>query len=386
MAGEIIKGLFGISPYELSKQREQEGSAQDYRLAQLSPEQMLQYHAVSGARAMGEGIRGVFNVQDPQMRDSTVVDATTRRMAQSGVDLNSSTGLKQLLAELNQQGVSPQIMQRVGEAAQQYAMREQQIAAQASQQQQEAAMREAIAALPPDATPDQIAAVTRQFAEPDSVFRGAAYLQRIEQENKVKLAQQAAAGASAQALAMLKAQQAKELERLKASLKTSGGDSGGDKPSNSRDRKFEMEVEERIQGYETLDRSMSDVEKILDREGGIYTGNTYNELMKQATKQTGGFFGNKAKMQNTEEMMNVIRQNIIPMLANFKPASDSDIRVLESMLSGDTKLDEKTIRTTAKQWRDVAKREIGWRSKYLKNPSEGKRPPEKDPLGLFQGE
>lgn len=385
MANEIIKGLFGISPTELAQQRDAQQQASNYQLARLSPSEMAQYQGLQGASMIGQGVRSLFNVQDPEMRDSTVVDATTRKMAQSGVDLNSSTGLKQLLAELNQQGVSPQIMQRVGEAAQQYAIREQQMTAQNAEAQREAAMREAIAALPPDATPDQIAAVTRQFAKPDSVFSSASYLQRIEQENKVKLAQLAAEGASAQALATLKAQQAKELERLKASLKTSGGE-GGDKPANSRDRKFEMDVEERIQGYETLDRSMADVEKILNRDAGIYTGNTFNELMKQAAKQTGGAIGNKAKMQNTEEMMNVIRQNIIPMLANFKPASDSDIRVLESMLSGDTKLDEKTIRTTAKQWRDVAKREIGWRSKYLKNPSEGKRPPEKDPLGLFQGE
>lgn len=385
MAGEIIKGLFGISPQELAQQREQQNQASSFQLAQLSPEQMAQFHAIQGGNNIRSGLNSLFNVQDPQMKEASLLDGTARKLSQMGVDLNTSKGLQQLAQELQQQGASPESLQRIGMAAQQMGDQEMQRGMLKKNMEREQQMQDVMANLPTGATPEQIYQATLPFLTPEEANKPAAYLLRIEAEQKAALEKLKAQGASAAELEALRQKNRLELERLKASLKTSEVSGGGSSEGMAKpaEIKTDMGLQRAVDDAEDFLGTTDKALEILRNKDGIYAGSLGQKFEMYAARELGG---NQARVQKTEELVRTLASNVLPFLEKFKPASDSDIRVIMGMLGGDIDLNPKTIENILVSWRQKgqtmkqrAERDL---SKYSRKPANKGATSDNDPLGL----
>lgn len=171
MATQGIQGLFGGmgTPEEMQQQLTEQKALQ---FATMSPQQQTSYNIYKNTGNLGRGLASAFgvDVQDPTVRQATLL----RQMAMQ-FDTNTPEGLKQMAQAL--QSTNPELGMRVMQQAQ--AMEEQMAktrgaAAEAQKKelsvQQEAALRNELAALGPNATQEDILKAVTKYGSADKVM------------------------------------------------------------------------------------------------------------------------------------------------------------------------------------------------------------------------
>jgi len=207
MANEVFKGLFGFSPQELTQQRNNEMYSRNFQQAQLDPNQQLRLIGLQSGSMVGEGLKSLgqqlFNIEDPQMKEATMLDQAARQATAAGLDLSSSEGLLGLASSLSQQGASPRVLAMLGQQIQAAKLNEAKLSTQQAQgakytneaqrvqdeATRENAMRAELAALPPDATDEQRYAVVMKYGNPDKVLSGIDYRARLASEKEARTEQ-----------------------------------------------------------------------------------------------------------------------------------------------------------------------------------------------------
>jgi len=171
MATQGIQGLFGGmgTPEEMQRQAVEQKALQ---FATMTPQQQMSYNIYKNTGNLGRGLAGAMgvDVQDPAVRQATML----RQLAMQ-YDTNTPEGLKQMAQAL--QGTNPELGMKVMQQAQM--MEEQQAktkgaVAEAQKKelsvQQEAALRNELAALGPDATQEDILKAVTKYGSADKVM------------------------------------------------------------------------------------------------------------------------------------------------------------------------------------------------------------------------
>jgi len=166
-----IQGLFGgiSTPEEMQRQLTEQKATQ---FATMTPQQQTSFNIYKNTGNLGRGLAGAMgvDVQDPQIRQATML-----RQLASQFNTNTPEGLKQMAQAL--QATNPELGMKVMQQAQ--AMEEQQAktrgaTAEAQKKelsvQQEAALRNELAALGPDATQEDILKVVTKYGSADKVM------------------------------------------------------------------------------------------------------------------------------------------------------------------------------------------------------------------------
>lgn len=113
MANEVFKGLFGFSPEELTRQREAADTAMNYQAAQLDPFQQARFQGLqsysSAARNLNTIGQKLFDIQDPQMRDATIIEQAFKSVDRP----DSVEGINSIIMQAKQAGASPQALERL---------------------------------------------------------------------------------------------------------------------------------------------------------------------------------------------------------------------------------------------------------------------------------
>lgn len=171
MATAPQMGLFGGmgTPEEMQRQMTEQKAMQ---FATMSPQQQTSYNIFKNTANLGRGLAGAMgvDVQDPAIRQATML----RQLAMQ-YDTNTPEGLKQLASAL--QSTNPELGMRVMQQAQ---VMEEQLAktrgaaAEAQKKelsvQQEAALRNELANLGPNATQEDILKAVTKYGSADKVM------------------------------------------------------------------------------------------------------------------------------------------------------------------------------------------------------------------------
>jgi len=245
----IVQGLFGITPESYQEQRDAEAYKRAAAFGQMDPMQAARTSIFYGANQLGGAIGGMLGAEDPQMRLYSQRNALAKQF-----DLTTLDGLTKYAAALQQAGdtqgalgaigIGRQMTQELARTAQlQAAQRASMATAEKTELsvEQERKLRNAIVALGPDATQEQILGEVTKYGSPDKVLavlqgtadRAAANQSRLDAVNaanqaKIDAAKVVAdarieaaklAGATALQIAQLRADSARELRQLATSLK-----------------------------------------------------------------------------------------------------------------------------------------------------------------------
>ena len=231
-----IQGLFGGmgTPEEMQQQLVDQKAAQ---FASMTPQQQTSFNIYKNTGNLGRGLAGAMgiNVQDPAVRQATML-----RQLASQFDTNTPAGLKQMAQAL--QATNPELGMRVMQQAQ---MMEEQMAktkgatAEAQKKeltvQQEAALRNELANLGPDATQEDILKAVTKYGSADkvmSVLQSAADKatqreQAVQMQRERLDAQMEAAkerGANAKELAQMRIDSNQVIAGMMASIRQQGID------------------------------------------------------------------------------------------------------------------------------------------------------------------
>jgi len=171
MATQGIQGLFGGmgTPEEMQRQLTEQKAMQ---FATMTPQQQSSFNIYKNVGNLGRGLAGAMgvDVQDPAVRQATML----RQLAMQ-YDTNTPEGLKQMAQAL--QSTNPELGMKVMQQAQM--MEEQQAktrgaTAEAQKKelsvQQEAALRNELAALGPNATQEDILKAVTKYGSADKVM------------------------------------------------------------------------------------------------------------------------------------------------------------------------------------------------------------------------
>jgi hypothetical protein len=249
MATDIVQGLFGMTPESYQDQRDAEAYKRAAAFGQMDPMQAARTSIYYGANQLGNVVGGMLGAEDPQMRLISQRNALARQF-----DVSTPEGLAQYGQALQQIGdtqgalgaigIGRQMTQELARTGQLQAAQRASVATAEKTElsvEQERKLRDAILALGPDATQEQILAEVTKYGSPDKVLavlqasadRTAANQTRLDAVNaanqaKIDAAKVAAdaridaakvAGATALQIAQLRADSARELRQLATSLK-----------------------------------------------------------------------------------------------------------------------------------------------------------------------
>ena len=394
MANEVFKGLFGFSPDELTRQREAENEARAFKLAQLDPLQQAGFQAFNAASGIRDSVkdigRSLFNIEDPQMKDASLMDSAFNQVNQSGVDPTSAAGLQQIGQLLTQQGASPRALERLSAAYQQAQMREAKLASEQALTAQRS--REGKANLPSEV---QIAQMLNDPNVPDEVkksLRDQVFREKAQNSPEfIKLldARDAAPEGS---------ERRKQLDRLIESEITGRATRGKteltvNQPVPPSAKKIGetagSEIGKAVAGIgsqEEIIRNSQRALKLLD--DGIYAG-PYAEAQQVVAKFTRGAVGDIDKVVRTEQFQNTIRNNVIPLLVAFGGNdSNEEKQFLERLVGGEIKAEPAAIRAAVESGMRKAEANIAKLRSQINAAETGQSlsttiSNQADPLGLF---
>jgi hypothetical protein len=172
MATDIVGSLFGVNPQAYQQVQQNRAYNQDYQAVQLDPLQQANLALRQGGRGLGQVAGGLLGMQDPEL-----AKASMAKQLASQFDITSPAGLRQYAQALAQNG-APDLAQMASAEADK---REQSglglqktradIAISERKVSQDEKLREALAALPTNATDEQYLQVFRQFGSPDQQAR-----------------------------------------------------------------------------------------------------------------------------------------------------------------------------------------------------------------------
>jgi hypothetical protein len=169
----IVQGMFGTSPSQVGQDRYDTGFAQDLRAVQLDPMQQANLALRQGGRGIAQGaLAPMLGVQDVELQKAQMAQQLA-----SQYDITSPDGLKQYAQALAQNGMpefaqiavtKAQDMETKGLSIQQSQLNIKKTEQATTREEQ---LREALAALPADATEEDYLRVYRQFGSADQMAR-----------------------------------------------------------------------------------------------------------------------------------------------------------------------------------------------------------------------
>jgi hypothetical protein len=170
MADNIVGGLFGIDPQQLMQQRQTVDANRAFQFANLRPAEQAQYGAYLGGAQLGRAATSLLG------GDTELQKASQIKQLSSQFDLTSAEGMREFARSLQQ--VAPQEAMMAAKRADEMetsSLGRQKTAADIALQErkvsQDEKLREALAALPENATDAQYLQVFRQFGSPDQQAR-----------------------------------------------------------------------------------------------------------------------------------------------------------------------------------------------------------------------
>jgi len=279
MATQGIQGLFGGmgTPEEMQRQIVDQKALQ---FSQMSPQQQTSYNIYKNTGNLGRGLAGAMgvDVQDPAVRQATML----RQMA-SQFDTNTPAGLKQMSQAL--QATNPELGMKVMQQAQ---MMEEQMAktrgatAEAQKKEltvaQEAALRNELAELGPNATQEDILKAVTKYGSADkvmSVLQSAADKatqreQALQMQRERLDAQMEAAkerGATAKELAQMRIDSQQQIAGMMASIRQQSQSDKRAQDDEKRSDKLAKEEAQKQGVVASFDSSLDTLSRLASHPG-----------------------------------------------------------------------------------------------------------------------
>lgn len=393
MASEIIKGLFGFSPQELSQQQENQDYVKAMNFARLDPLQQTSFLGMQGinsaTRGLGGAARELFGIQDPEVKENSLLEQNARELLSSGVDPMSSQGLSALIQKMNAAGARPQTLERLSYALQNSRLNEAKLNSEQALAAQR--MREGKANLPREVQIAQMLNDPNVSEDVKKTLREQVMKEKTQNDPEfVKLlnAYEAAPAGSER-----KAQLGRLIESEIQGKKTRGTTSVTiNQPAAPSAKKLGeaagTEIGKAAAGVENQQQIINASKQALELlDKGIYTG-PYAQAQQVAAKLTRGAVGNLDKVVNTESFLNTVRGNVIPMLAAFGGNdSNEEKQFLERLVGGDITAEPEAIRRAVVNGMRKAEANIERLRKQIKAAEKGETIPidadtNNDPLGI----
>jgi hypothetical protein len=170
MEENIVGSLFGVSPQQLSSQRQQSDANNAFRFANLSPMERAQYAIYQGGAGLGRGVQGLLG-GDPEMEKASKI-----RQLAGQFDLSTPQGARDFGRAL-QPFAPTEAMKAMtkADAMEQAQLSRQKTAAGISKTElsvaQEEQLRAELAALGPNATEQQVLNVVTKYGSADRILR-----------------------------------------------------------------------------------------------------------------------------------------------------------------------------------------------------------------------
>jgi hypothetical protein len=249
MAENIVAGLFGLTPQMYGEQQRRSALQEGIDLAQLDPASRGAAMTYAGAKGLGTAIGGAFGIEDPQLKLISARNTIAQQIDQT----NPESILKgaQMLAQAGDQQGAMALAQYARQAQSEMALMQQRRAAEQSSLataaktqlsvRQEEELRAELSKLGPDATQDQVIGVLTKYGPPEKVLAALTAAQSRTEATQARTAASEAAnqakidaakvvadakieaarvaGATALQIAQMRADSARELRALTASLK-----------------------------------------------------------------------------------------------------------------------------------------------------------------------
>lgn len=166
MAENIVSGLFGIDPQQLMQRRQTADTIDAYKFAQLDPMERAQFSIARGAAGLGRAVGGLLG------GDSELEKVSAIKQLASQFDYSTPQGMRDFARAL--QPIAPNEAMLAAKRADEMetsSLGRQKTQADITLQErkvtQDEKLREALAALPENATDAQYLQVFRQFGSPD---------------------------------------------------------------------------------------------------------------------------------------------------------------------------------------------------------------------------
>lgn len=169
----IVQGMFGVSPEQIGQDRYDTGYAQDLRAVQLDPMQQATLALRQGGRGLAQGVVApMLGIQDTELQKTQMAQQLA-----SQFEMTTPEGLMQYAQALAQNGMpefaqiavtKAQGMQKTGLDIQQSQLNIKKTQQATDREEQ---LREALSALPADATDEDYLRVYRQFGSADQQAR-----------------------------------------------------------------------------------------------------------------------------------------------------------------------------------------------------------------------
>jgi len=188
MAENIVGNLFGVDPQQLMQQRQATDTTNAFRYAQLDPLQQAKMSIYQGSAGLGRGISGLLG-GDAEMQKASKIQELS-----SQFDLSTPQGAREFGKAL--QAFAPVESMKAftkADAMEQSQLTRQKAQAEISKSELTAAneekLRAELAALPPNATDEQIVNVVTKYGSPDKILQ----ILTQSQDRKIRRAEMAAA-------------------------------------------------------------------------------------------------------------------------------------------------------------------------------------------------
>ena len=181
MANPDLFSLFGQDPRMVQQ-------AMDMQRAQMTPEQRLFMMGAQGGRALGQGIGSLFgvDVQDPMVKKASELRALANQF-----DTTTAEGMMQFARAAQQ--IDPRAGALAAQQAQGMMKTQSEISKNMAAEaktllgvQREEQLRQALSALPAEATDKDVETVVRQYGDPDKIFASLERRQKAEADRAAK--------------------------------------------------------------------------------------------------------------------------------------------------------------------------------------------------------
>jgi hypothetical protein len=193
---EIVKGLFGIDPqaYQQNQMETQQAAAMQF--ARLNPAQQAQYGAFRGGQQLANAGANLMGVQDPELQAQQIASQLSGQF-----DLSTAEGMtaySKALGQKSQETGLPALSNFASMAGQKalsmkatttdIGYKQALTETATTKLDVERKARDAISALGPDATEEEVLAAVRPFGDPDTVIKALS----ASQDKQAALAQRQA--------------------------------------------------------------------------------------------------------------------------------------------------------------------------------------------------
>ena len=355
----MATGLFGLSPSEVMQQRNEALQAQANQYAQLDPLQRAASGMYQAGARLGGAFGGMMGIEDPQLKKAKELQQLSTQF-----DLTTAEGLNEAARALASKGYNQEAMQLAQKAkASQLeeatlGVEKQKLAKGVMDAKQEAALRDELSKLGPNATQEDILGVVTKYGSPDKVLsalqasadRGAAREQQASLQTERLAAQKQAAadkieaqkqmaqdridaqiaaareaGATRKEIAQMQIEGRTALATLAASLKG---------PSAA-ELKLADSAAKAAEGKESLADTIQTAKKLVDtlgKSGGMSStaaGGLANLVTKTQTSPAGQWLGQAFGTEN-QKNRDVLASTRLQLLNAVKQATGMSSTQLNS--------------------------------------------------------